>query len=88
MCNYARKRRIWRENGKYAPNEKLYGHFAIAERLPTSVALVLKLSSSFDPFRKTLFVDILADWLDKILTVTGDRDEGDDAFEYVKQQSP
>ena len=62
--------------------------FALAERLPTSVALVLKLSSSFDPFRKTLFFDILTDWFDKILTVTGDRDEGDDAFEYVKQQSP
>ena len=54
------------------------------------MGLVLKLSSGFDPFRKILFFDIIGKLVRKFFDycVAGDRDERDDAFEYVKQQSP
>ena len=36
-----RKRRICRENSKYAPNESFVAIFALAERLPTSATLYM-----------------------------------------------
>ena len=37
VCSYAQKRRICRE---HAPDDNLYGHFALAEGLPTSATLL------------------------------------------------
>ena len=39
-CNSAQKRRIFRENSKYAPDEFFLAIFALAERLPTSATLL------------------------------------------------
>ena len=39
LCNYAQKRRICRENSKYAPDKSFVAIFALAERLPTSATL-------------------------------------------------
>ena len=38
-CNYAQKRRICRENSKYAPADNFVAIFTFAERLPTSATL-------------------------------------------------
>ena len=39
ICDYAQKRRICRENSKYAPDKSFVAIFALAERLPTSATL-------------------------------------------------
>ena len=41
ICNYAQKRRICRENGKYALDESFMTIFAPDERLPTSAILYI-----------------------------------------------
>ena len=35
ICDYAQKRRICRENCKYALDERFHGHFPSDERLPS-----------------------------------------------------
>ena len=41
ICDYAQKRRIRRENCKYALDENFHGHFVPDERLPSSATLML-----------------------------------------------
>ena len=40
FCDYAQKRRIWRENCKYALDENFHCHFCSDERLPSSATLL------------------------------------------------
>ena len=50
ICNYAQKRRICRENSKYALGYNFHGHFALAGRLPTSATLVPRKTTIRNPF--------------------------------------
>ena len=57
ICNYAQKRRICRENSKYAPDKKIMAIFALAERLPTSATLPARAE-----FMPIIYTDFFKFW--------------------------